>query len=280
MCHLSCARACHREMDPSLCVLDSSRPKAAGCDPETGIGIHRATLTVQLYTVFVAFPLAWINHAQVWVDGAEIVRMQTTLPDQRSLQRTHQHAKGGSLGRFDPFRAQLPKDITMNTRRLFTLVLACAAVTSLVFAQSLEAPKGRTVLSVSGKIGATNKGALAVFDMAMLEKLPQHSFTTRTPWYDKPVKFTGPLLSDVLALVKSSGTTLSAVAINDYKINIPIEDIGKHGVLMARLIDDKPIPVRSKGPLFVVYPFDNAAELRTSVYYERSIWQLKALDLQ
>ncbi len=168
----------------------------------------------------------------------------------------------------------------MHMRRRFTLLLALAAATPLVFPQSLEAPKGRTVLSVSGKIGATNKDNLAVFDMAMIEKLPQHSFTTRTPWYDKPVKFTGPLLKDVLALVKSSGTTLSAVAINDYKINIPLEDIGKHGVLMARLIDDKPIPVRSKGPLFVVYPFDNAAELRTSVYYERSIWQLKALDLQ
>ncbi len=168
----------------------------------------------------------------------------------------------------------------MNIRRRFTLLLACAAMSPLVFAQDLEPPKGRTILSVSGKIGAKNKGDLALFDMAMIEKLPQHSFTTRTPWYDKPVKFTGPLLADVLAAVKASGTTVSAVAINDYKIGIPMEDIGKHGVLMARLIDDKPIPVRSKGPLFVVYPFDSAAELRSSVYYERSIWQLKALDLQ
>ena len=168
----------------------------------------------------------------------------------------------------------------MTNRRHFTLLLTLAATTPLVFSQGLEAPTGRTILSVSGKIGVKNKGELAVFDMAMIEKLPQHSFTTRTPWYDKPVKFTGPLLSDVLAAVKASGTTVSAVAINDYKINIPIEDIGKHGVLMARLIDDKPIPVRSKGPLFVVYPFDNAAMLRSSLYYERSIWQLKALDLQ
>jgi len=30
----------------------------------------------------------------------------------------------------------------------------------------------------------------------------------------------------------------------------------------------------------VVYPFDSSAQLRSSVYYERSIWQLKALDLQ
>jgi hypothetical protein len=167
----------------------------------------------------------------------------------------------------------------MNTRRVFTLLLALATVSPLSFAGPLEAPKGRVILSVSGKIGAKNQGDLAVFDMAMIEALPQHSFTTRTPWYDKPVKFTGPLLSDVLAAVKASGTTVSAVAINDYKISIPVEDIARHGVLMARLIDDKPIPVRSKGPLFVVYPFDSAAQLRSSVYYERSIWQLKALDL-
>jgi hypothetical protein len=168
----------------------------------------------------------------------------------------------------------------MNQRRRFTWLLALAAAAPLSFAQSLDAPKGRAILSISGKIDLKNKGDLATFDMAMIEKLPQHTFTTRTPWYDKPVKFTGPLLSDVLAAVKASGTTVSAVAINDYKVNIPMEDVRKHGILMARLIDDKPIPVRSKGPLFVVYPFDSASELRTSVYYERSIWQLKALELQ
>ena len=168
----------------------------------------------------------------------------------------------------------------MNQRRRFTWLLALAAAAPLSFAQSLDAPKGRAILSISGKIDLKNKGELATFDMAMLEKLPQHTFTTRTPWYDKPVKFTGPLLSDVLAAVKAGGTTVSAVAINDYKVNIPMEDVRKHGILMARLIDDKPIPVRSKGPLFVVYPFDSASELRTSVYYERSIWQLKALELQ
>lgn len=168
----------------------------------------------------------------------------------------------------------------MNNRRAFTLLLALAAATPLSFADALDAPKGRVILSVSGKIDAKNKGELAVFDMAMIEKLPQHSFTTRTPWYDRPVKFTGPLLADVLAAVKASGTSVSAVAINDYAISIPVDDVNKHGVLMARLIDDQPIPVRSKGPLFVVYPFDSAAALRTSVYYERSIWQLKALDIK
>ncbi|MCB4366847.1 hypothetical protein KIH07_24180 [Hydrogenophaga taeniospiralis] len=114
----------------------------------------------------------------------------------------------------------------------------------------------------------------------MIEALPQHSFTTSTPWFDKPVKFTGPLLSDVMAAVKASGTVLGALAINDYRIEIPLSDTAKHEVIMARLINDQPIRVRDKGPLFIIYPFDRSIELRSSTYYERSIWQLKALEVQ
>lgn len=168
----------------------------------------------------------------------------------------------------------------MNTRQfLRTCLLSSLGLLGLP-ALALDAPKERPILTVSGKIGVKNAGDVARFDMKMLEALPQHSFTTRTPWFDKPVKFTGPLLSDVLAAVKASGTTLSAVAINDYKISIPIADASQQPVIVARLLDDKPMPVREKGPLFVVYNFDSKAELRSSVFYERSIWQLKALDIQ
>ena len=168
----------------------------------------------------------------------------------------------------------------MKNYRIFTLLLALAIVTPLSSAQSLAPPTGRAILSVGGKIGAKNSGEMARFDMKMLEALPQHSFTTNTPWYDRPVKFTGPLLADVLTAVKASGSIVSAVAINDYAIQIPVADTTQYKVIVARLLDDKPMAVRDKGPLFVVYPFDDSATLRSSVYYERSIWQLKALDIR
>jgi hypothetical protein len=168
----------------------------------------------------------------------------------------------------------------MQHRRTFnaTLLLAALSIGSAAFA--LDAPKERPILAVSGKIAVKNAGETARFDMQMIEALPQHSFTTRTPWFDKPVKFSGPLLADLLAAVKASGTSISAVAINDYKVSIPMADTTKFQMIVATQIDGKPIPVREKGPLFVVYPFDSSAELRTSTYYERSIWQLKALDVQ
>lgn len=165
------------------------------------------------------------------------------------------------------------------TPRRFLLSTLLGAFTAVALpALALEAPKERPILTISGNIGVKNAGEVARFDMKMLEALPQHSFTTRTPWYDKPVKFTGPLLADVLAAVKANGTTISAIAINDYKINIPVSDT-RHKPIVARLLDDQPMPVREKGPLFVVYPFDSSAELRNSTYYERSIWQLKAMEV-
>jgi hypothetical protein len=37
--------------------------------------------------------------------------------------------------------------------------------------------------------------------------------------------------------------------------------------------------VRDKGPLFVIYPFDARPELRGAVYYSRSAWQLRTIDV-
>ncbi len=146
-------------------------------------------------------------------------------------------------------------------------------------AHALNAPKGKVILSVSGKIAETNQGKTATFDLAMLEALPQKTFTTKTPWDNQPVKFSGPLLRDLLAAVKASGSNLKAVAVNDYKITIPVEDAQKFDMVVAHRMNDQTIPVRTKGPLFIVYPFDTAKELQSSVYYERSIWQLKAIEI-
>jgi hypothetical protein len=118
-----------------------------------------------------------------------------------------------------------------------------------------------------------------VFDMAMLEGVAQHSFSTKTPWFKDARKFTGPLLRDLLSLVGAHGTTLRVSALNDYRIDIPVEDARRFDVMLARLIDERPITVREKGPLFMIYPFDSDPTLRNALYYSRSVWQLKTIDV-
>jgi hypothetical protein len=147
-------------------------------------------------------------------------------------------------------------------------------------ARALEPPQGPVVLTLSGLLRKPNDGIHAHFDMAMIERLPQASFSTRTPWYAQARKFTGPLLRDVLSAAGAHGSLLRAVALNDYWVELPIDDAARHDVVVARLLDDKPMAVRDKGPLFMVYPFDTQPELRNPVYYSRSAWQLRTIEVR
>jgi hypothetical protein len=160
------------------------------------------------------------------------------------------------------------------------VVVAACAFLPVQAQQALDKPAGPVVLTIQGGVGRTNQGDRAQFDMKMLEALPQKSFTTQTPWYPQPVSFTGPLLRDVLAAAGAKGSKITAVALNDYKTEIPFEDATRHEVIVARLMNDRPMPVREKGPLFIVYPFDTKAELRTELYYNRSAWQLRTLQVK
>lgn len=147
-------------------------------------------------------------------------------------------------------------------------------------ARALPAPDGPVVLTISGQIRSPNAGRQALFDMRMLERLPQASFTTSTPWFAQPRRFTGPLLRDVLRDTGAHGSVLHVRALNDYQVDIPFDDAQRHDVVLARLLDGKPIPVRSRGPLFIIYPFDAEPELRNPVYYSRSAWQLSGIEVR
>ena len=147
-------------------------------------------------------------------------------------------------------------------------------------AHALGTPKGKVILSITGSIQFKNAGDRADFDMDMLAALPQHSFTTSNPWFKEAKKFTGPLLRDVLAAAGAQGSSLKAVALNDFKVDIPVSDTRQFPMVLARLMDDKPMPIREKGPLFIIYPFDTHTELHSARYYSRSAWQLRTLEVQ
>ncbi|ANG61254.1 hypothetical protein A8C75_01440 [Marinobacterium aestuarii] len=138
----------------------------------------------------------------------------------------------------------------------------------------------KPILTLSGAISHTNSDSGYAFDMAMLEQLPQYSFTTSTPWFPEPHKFSGPLMRDILAKVGAQGDTLTAIALNDYKVSIPMDNSTRFNLIVATHKDDKRMSVRDKGPLFVLYPFDNESETQSQVYYDRSIWQLKAIHIE
>lgn len=73
---------------------------------------------------------------------------------------------------------------------------------------------------------------------------------------------------------------MRAVAVNDYKVAIPLDDVRSLAVVLALRVNDRPIPPRTKGPLWVIYPFNNdKALLAKKEFSDRSIWQVKAIEV-
>lgn len=145
-------------------------------------------------------------------------------------------------------------------------------------ALALEAPTGPVVLTVTGEISETNAGNTAQFDMAMLEKLQGRKGEMETPWTTGRVTFEGPLLREILAAVGATGTNLKVRALNDYAADVPAED-AKLDTILATKLDGKPMSIRDKGPLMLVYPFDLDADLYNEKYFSRSVWQIKEIEV-
>jgi len=165
-------------------------------------------------------------------------------------------------------------------RRLLLLALATLPLSTAALADSLPAPTGDVVLEVTGKIAATNKDGAAVFDMAMLAALPQRTTITTSPWYDGKQTFAGPLGWALLNQIGATGTTLKVTALNDYVSEIPVGDFKDYKVILATSLNGEPMSVRDKGPIFIIYPFDEEPSLNNETYYGRSAWQVKSIEVE
>lgn len=164
--------------------------------------------------------------------------------------------------------------------RHFLTGFALLLFPALAIAESLPKPEKSPLLTVSGEIALTNQGDEAHFDRELLELLPRHTLATSTVVTDGVNNFEGFLMRDLLEWVGAEGDTASALALNDYLIEIPMEDFNDYDVLVADTMDGNPLTPRDKGPLWIVYPRDEHPELQDIRYDYRWVWQLYHLEIQ
>ncbi len=117
------------------------------------------------------------------------------------------------------------------------------------------------------------------FSRADLEALPSTEFVTTTIWTEGPQKFEGVRMTDLLDHLDVHSGTLQLIAANDYAITIPIDTFRPDGALLAYERNDSIMSLRTKGPLWLVYPYDSSADFRSEVIYSNSIWQLDRLAI-
>ncbi|MCC4262999.1 molybdopterin-dependent oxidoreductase [Oceanimonas baumannii] len=160
------------------------------------------------------------------------------------------------------------------------LMLAGVAVFPVSAAEPLLSPQHPVVLTVTGEIHRTNSDEKALFDLSMLDKLPQQSFTTDTPWTERKHLFSGVLLSELLKYVGAEGKTVRVVALNDYHVDIDIEVASQHPLLLATRMDGETMKIRDKGPIWLMLPLSDNKSYDTKRYHELLAWQLKTLDIR
>ncbi|MEL6679540.1 MAG: molybdopterin-dependent oxidoreductase [Pseudomonadota bacterium] len=146
-------------------------------------------------------------------------------------------------------------------------------------ADALPTPTGEVLLTVRGVLGTTNGNGMARFDREMLEGMPQKTVTTSTIWTEGVNAFTGVSLKTLLDALQTEGTHIRATALNDYSVTIPFSDATAEGPILATRLNGETISQRTKGPIWIVYPYDSGAQYRTETIHTRSIWQLDRMEI-
>ena len=139
-------------------------------------------------------------------------------------------------------------------------------------------PIKKVVLTIKGAAhGKTFK-----FDLSSLEKLGLIRYASKNIWYDQPVTYEGVLGSKLLDFigVPAGATKMKMRALNDYVVEIPIEDFRRWPVMLALKLNGKYMSVREKGPIWVVYPNHLYPELQSRSYQGKWIWQLQEISFE
>lgn len=161
---------------------------------------------------------------------------------------------------------------------LRTLIFTTLALALLSASAVGDTRPAEVLLTVSGNIRTSDGGASVDFDRTALEGFAVHTVRTTTDWTDGVTTFRGPLVSDVLAAAGNLGMTITATALNDYSVAIPVVDFTRYPVILAMEADGKTLTRRDKGPLWIVYPRDDHSELATPETNAKWIWQLRSLE--
>lgn len=159
------------------------------------------------------------------------------------------------------------------------VLLLLSGATSMAMAnESLAPPTGKVLLVVKGAITRTNVGGEAHLDRAHLESVGFRKIVTRTSWTDGDTEFEGILARDLMKALGATGTRVRAIAANDYKVFLPLSDFEMYDVLLAVSINGEKLRLRTKGPIWVIYPED--VNLAATEREERMIWQLVELRVE
>ncbi len=148
------------------------------------------------------------------------------------------------------------------------------------------------VLTISGVVDLPNRGPYDAFTdaymarfldpfdkahaftLADLNALPQQRLTLQYPNWDQQVTVTGPSLLSVLKAAGATGEKLEMMGLDGYTADFTQEMIVGGTFILALTMDDKPLAIGGRGPLWLVFPPGEAAPSYPGKDDQGLVWAL------
>jgi hypothetical protein len=147
---------------------------------------------------------------------------------------------------------------------------------------TIPVPSAAPLLTVNGAVGVTNSSDSILMDRSSIESLGLVDYTMTDPFDNQQHTFRGVLMSDLLNLwkVPDSATAIEVSALDDYTVKVPISDLRKYPVIFALQEDGQDMPVSTRGPAMLVYPYKDFPDLNPKVYNDYWVWQIKSMTIE
>lgn len=154
------------------------------------------------------------------------------------------------------------------------LMLALATWTLVMspMTNATAAEPGAAIVTVTGKITATNRGPFDsfkdglfnyhersfnkahAFDRSALEALDMREISLKYADWPREITFRGPSMASILDKVGATGSTVSVQALDGYAAKFDITMLRKGPALLAIESDGKPLGIGGRGPSWLVFP--------------------------
>ena len=184
------------------------------------------------------------------------------IPARRNFVRRHP-----GLGRLGP---------GLIVTAALALGLASIQPASAQAAAPAAAPAPSPALLTFAREGAQPR----VFTRDDLKAMPRHAIVTRTPWHDTRARFEGVKMSDLFRALGIESGAVIVSGLDGYAAAFPVAEAARFEVILADRKDGKPLTVREKGPLFIIYNYDAAKSRIGDQQMSRSVWQVSSMSLR
>lgn len=193
----------------------------------------------------------------------------------------------------------------LNKRHFVTTIGLAGVLPAAIAAPNAKAGSAQpSLLTVSGAVGKTNRGALDpvvdqmmgkhgiqfskafAFEAAALQRLPSMTIRPTLEYDAKVHTLEGPLLVTVLeaaGVLRNANVQLGLRAVDGYNVAISLADAAQYRMIVATRLDGQPMALGGLGPQWAVYDADNVAPFKDKPVKERFAlcpWGLYHIDVK